>query len=67
VEFCYLTITTDAKTLSSTFKTAAKGVVTVRDSVNLDLTQGQILSGSHAPSGGGGKPKPAPPKRGKKK
>jgi hypothetical protein len=67
VEFGYLTITTDAKTLSATFKTAAKGVVTVRDSVNLDLTQGQILSGSHAPSGGGGKPKPAPPKRGKKK
>jgi hypothetical protein len=67
VEFGYLTITTDAKTLSVTFKTATKGAVTVRDSVNLDLTQGQILSGSHAPSGGGSKPKPVPPKRGKKK
>jgi len=67
VEFGYLTITTDAKTLSVTFKTATEGVVTVRDSVNLDLTQGQILSGSHAPSGGSSKPKPAPPKKGKKK
>jgi Calcineurin-like phosphoesterase len=55
VEFGYLTITTDAKTLSITFKTATNGVVTVRDSVNLDLTQGQILSGTHAPSGGGQK------------
>ena len=67
VEFGYLTITTDAKTLSVTFKTASKGVVTVRDSVNVDLTQAQILSGTHAPSGGGNKPKPAPPKKGTKK
>ena len=64
-----LTITTDAKTLSITFRTASKGVVTVRDSVNVDLTQAQIVSGTHAPGGGSNKPKPAPapPKKGKKK
>jgi hypothetical protein len=67
VEFGYLTITTDAKTLSITFKTAAKGAVTVRDSVNVDLAQGQVVSGTHAPKGGGGKPKPSRPKKGKKK
>jgi hypothetical protein len=69
VEFGYLTITTDAKTLSITFKTASNGSVTVRDSVNVDLTQAQIVSGTHAPSGGGTRPKPAPtpPKKGKKK
>jgi hypothetical protein len=35
----------------------------------VDLTQAQIVSGTHAPSGGGNKPKPAPapPKKGKKK
>ena len=67
VEFGYLTITTDAKTLSITFKTASNGTVTVRDSVNVDLTQAQIVSGTHAPSGGGKKPKPVPPKKGTKK
>jgi 3',5'-cyclic AMP phosphodiesterase CpdA len=66
VEFGYLTITTDAETLSITFRTAANGVVTVRDSVNLDLTKGQILSGTHAPSGGGGRQKPVPRKQGKR-
>ncbi len=66
VEFSYLTITTDAKTLSITFKTAAKGAVTVRDSVNVDLAQGQVVSGTHAPSGGGSKPKPVPRKKKKK-
>jgi hypothetical protein len=69
VEFGYLTITTDAKTLSITFKTASNGIVTVRDSVNVDLTQAQIVSGTHAPSGGSARPKPAPAptKKGKKK
>ncbi|HXR16513.1 MAG TPA: metallophosphoesterase [Terriglobales bacterium] len=69
VDFGYLTITTDAKTLSITFKTASKGVVTVRDSVNVDLTQAQIVSGTHAPSVGSARPRPAPvqKKKGKKK
>lgn len=60
VEFGYLTITTDAKTLTVTFKTALKGVATVRDSVTVDLTQGKITSGTQVPGGGGTKPKPAP-------
>jgi len=74
VEFGYLTITTDAKTLSITFKTAVQGSVVGRDSVSVDLTQGQVVSGTNAPGGAGGKPKPAPgggrpkrPKNGKKK
>ena len=69
VEFGYLTITTDARTLSITFKTATNGAVTVRDSVNVDLTQTQIVSGTHAPSVGSTRPKPAPTqkKKGKKK
>jgi hypothetical protein len=74
VEFGYLTITCDAKTLSITFKTAVQGSVVVRDSVNVDLSQGQVVSGTNVPGGGGAKPKPAPrvggakpPKKGKKK
>jgi hypothetical protein len=74
VEFGYLTITTDAKTLSIMFKTAFQGAVTVRDSVNVDLTQGKVVSGTNVPGGGGTKPKPsrgrgkpAPARRGKKK
>ncbi len=63
VEFGYLTITTDARTLTVTFKTAAQGAVTVRDSVTVNLTQGQVVSGTHVPGGGGTKPKPSPAKR----
>jgi Calcineurin-like phosphoesterase len=60
VEFGYLTITTDAKTLSITFKTAVQGAVTVRDSVTVDLTQGRVTSGTNVPGGGPTKPKPTP-------
>lgn len=77
VEFGYLTITTDAKTLSITFKTAVHGSVTIRDSVTVDLTQGKVVSGTHVVGGGGSKPKPAaggsrrpkpgPARKGKKK
>ena len=67
VEFGYLTITTDAKTLSITFKTAVQGEVTVRDSVTVDLTQGRVTSGTNVPGGGPTKPKAAPVRRGKKK
>lgn len=59
VEFGYLTITTDAKTLSVTFKTAMGGTVAVRDSVTLDLSAGKVVSGTHVPGGGGTKPKAA--------
>jgi len=60
VEFGYLTITTDAKTLSITFKTAVQGAVAVRDSVTVDLSQGKVTSGTGVPGGGGSKPKPTP-------
>ncbi len=53
VKYGYLTITTDAKTLTITFKTALRGEpVTLADSVTLDLAQGKItangLSGKSA-------------------
>ena len=58
VEFGYLTVTTDAKSLTITFKTAVQGTVTVRDSVSVDLTQGKVTSGTNVPGGGPTKPKP---------
>ena len=74
VEFGYLTVTTDAKTLTVTFKTAVQGSVVERDSVTVDLSAGQVVSGTNVPGGGGSKPKPAPKvgggrtrKKGKKK
>jgi len=82
VEFGYLTVTTDAKTLTLTFKTAAKQQVMQRDSVTVDLTSGKITSDpsgvaptplSPAPKKKGkgglgpGAPKPRNPKGGKKK
>jgi Calcineurin-like phosphoesterase len=45
VKYGYLTITTDAKTLTITFKTALRGEpVTLADSVTLDLMQGKITA-----------------------
>lgn len=45
VQFGYLTLTTDAKSLTIAFKTALRGgPVTQRDFVTLDLTQGKILA-----------------------
>jgi len=44
VEFGYLTITTDAKTLTITFKTAVQKQVMQRDSVTVDLKTGTITS-----------------------
>lgn len=69
VEFGYLTVTTDAKTLSIAFKTAEKGEVTERDSVTVDLTQGKVVSGTKVPGGNGTKPKPVgrKPKSAKRK
>jgi hypothetical protein len=64
VKFGYLTVTTDAKTLTVTFKFAPRGQpVTQLDSVTVDLTRGTLTAG-----GGGAKPgpggKPAKPKPG---
>jgi len=65
IEFGYLTLTTDAKTLTVTFKTAPRNAPGKQmDSVTLDLVEGKITAGG----GGGGKPgpgpKPKPPKPG---
>jgi hypothetical protein len=45
VDFGYLTVTTDAKTLSVVFKTADETGVRERDSVTLDLKSGKLVSG----------------------
>ncbi|HET9407907.1 MAG TPA: metallophosphoesterase [Candidatus Sulfotelmatobacter sp.] len=59
VKFGYLTLTTDAKTITVTFKTALRnGGVTQRDSVTLDLESGRITA-----SGGGAAPGPGPKPR----
>jgi hypothetical protein len=63
VDFGYLTITTDAKSLTITFKTAEKGAVTVKDSVTVDLTVGLVASPTHAPKPPVARPKPTPPGR----
>jgi hypothetical protein len=66
VKFGYLTLTTDAKTLTMTFKTATRGgPVTEMDFVTLDLEQGKITaSGSGPHPGPNPVPKPKPPKPG---
>jgi hypothetical protein len=60
VEFGYLTITTDAKTLTITFKTAVQKQVMQRDSVTVDLTSGRITSD---PSGAASNRLFVPPKK----
>jgi 3',5'-cyclic AMP phosphodiesterase CpdA len=50
VQFGYLTLTTDGKTLNITFKTT-EGGPKVRDSVTVDLQQGALVSGSRTPKG----------------
>jgi hypothetical protein len=62
VNYGYLTITTDAKTLTITFKTADETGVTVRDTIELDLQAGTI-KGSAAPAPA----KPARPPKKKKR
>jgi hypothetical protein len=52
IEFGYLTITTDAKTLNITFKTAAPNTVpVVKDTVTLNLKNGVLLAGGAAATG----------------
>jgi hypothetical protein len=60
IEFGYLTLVTDGKTITITFKTAEGGTVTERDSVTVDLVAGRVTSGTNVPGGGGSKPKAAP-------
>lgn len=49
VDFGYLTIESDARTLTATFKTADKGPVTQRDLVTVDLATGKITKSQTAP------------------
>jgi hypothetical protein len=50
IQFGYLTLTTDGKTLSISYKTAPRGkAVTMQDSVTVDLVSGKITAGSSAP------------------
>jgi hypothetical protein len=80
VEFGYLTVTTDAKTLTITFKTAVQKQVMQRDSVTVDLKTGTITSDQSGtattppappprkgPPKGKASPKPHRPSKGKKK
>ena len=53
VEFGYLTISTDAKTLRLVFKTSTAAGVQVRDSVTVDLVHGRLTS-DHARTTGAG-------------
>jgi hypothetical protein len=50
VNFGYLTIETDARTLSLTFKTADGRGVVVRDSVVVDLAANKILAAGQQPA-----------------
>lgn len=45
VDFGYVTVETDAKTITVTFKTADQNGVAIRDSVAVDLKAGKLLSG----------------------
>jgi hypothetical protein len=68
VQFGYLTITTDAKTLTAAFKTApSAGPVTQQDFVTLDLETGLITASSSGPTTKPTPPKPTKPKRPVKK
>jgi len=70
IEFGYLTVTTDAKTLTITFKTSTSSTTppVEKDSVTVDLQKGVVLAGHGAvkPHGGAGKhPGYKPKKKGK--
>ena len=52
VDFGYISVETDARTITLTFKTADGGPVKVRDSVSVDLTKGRIISGDQVPAMG---------------
>jgi hypothetical protein len=63
VDFGYLSVETDAQTITLTFKTADGGPVTVRDSVSVDLTKGRIISADQVPAMGARAKKPAKKKK----
>ncbi len=70
IEFGYLTITTDAKTLTIQFNTPSKTGGQQTDSVVVDLQKGKIVSGgvsggggAGGGKGGGGKKPKKPPKK----
>jgi len=49
IDFGYLTVETDGKTLTATFKTADAQGVAQRDSVSVDLTTGKLSAAKSAP------------------
>jgi len=53
VDFGYLTVECDAKTLTVTFKTADQHGVAQRDTCSLDLKSGKILAAGKVGAGGG--------------
>jgi Calcineurin-like phosphoesterase len=59
VDFGYLTLETDAKTISATFRTADKDGVKIRDSVTVDLTTGKLQAQTSLAGKPKGKSKPA--------
>jgi hypothetical protein len=58
VDFGYLAIQTDGRTLQVTFKTADASGVAIKDSVSVDLKAGKILSSTALPV-----PQPAPSRK----
>ncbi len=57
IKFGYLTLTTDAKTLTVSFKSAPRGgPVTQLDFVTLNLNNGVITAGANGPNPSSGKP-----------
>jgi hypothetical protein len=54
VDFGYLTVETDAKTITVTFKTADGHGVNTRDTCSLDLKSGKLLAGGAAVAVAGG-------------
>ena len=67
VDFGYITVETDARTITLTFKTADGGPVVVRDSVSVDLTKGRIISSDQVPAMGARARRPAKKPAKKKK
>lgn len=64
VDFGYLTVTTDAKTLTITFRTVKGALVTRRDSVTVDLKRGVIIAGGAGAGGTTISPKRAKSRKG---
>ncbi|MGB6946709.1 MAG: metallophosphoesterase [Bryobacteraceae bacterium] len=63
IDFGYLTVETDAKTLSFVFKTADQNGVAIRDSVTVDLKAGKLLNATGPTSGAAATPAPATKKK----